>query len=259
MKVKKDCELNKSSEIKYCECGCGQIVHNRFALGHNKGHCMPHSEQTKILLREKRKLQVCSEETRQKMSDSLKGHKGYWEGKTHSEETKKKISESMKGKGSYCRTEETLKRQSDSHKNPSDEIRTKMKNRQNRLWKDRKYKDDQVKAIIKGSYPEGPNVLEKKFFEILQSLYPNEWKFVGDGQMIINGKCPDFVNVNGQKKIIELFGDYWHDGDDPKDRAKIFKPFGYQTLVIWEHELKNMDSVKFRIKKFSEKRNKCQD
>lgn len=39
-----------------------------------------------------------SEETRQKMSASRKGHRGYMKGKRHTEVTKKKISEATKGK-----------------------------------------------------------------------------------------------------------------------------------------------------------------
>ena len=38
-----------------------------------------------------------SEKTRRKISESLKGWKGHWHGKTRSEETKRKISESKKG------------------------------------------------------------------------------------------------------------------------------------------------------------------
>lgn len=95
-----------------------------------------------------------------------------------------------------------------------------------------------------------PNKQEVKLSDILNELYPGEWKFVGDGQVIIAGKCPDFINVNGQKKIIELFGDYWHKGQDPQDRKDIFKEFGYDTLVIWERELKNHSELKFKIHKF---------
>ena len=94
------------------------------------------------------------------------------------------------------------------------------------------------------------NNKEKELELILHSLYPNEYKFVGDGKVIIDGKCPDFINVNGQKKIIELFGDYWHKGENPKDREDIFKKFGYQTLVIWEHELEEIPYVKLKIHTF---------
>jgi len=85
---------------------------------------------------------------------------------------------------------------------------------------------------------------------ILESLYPGEWKFVGDGQVIIDGKCPDFINVNGQKKIIELYGERWHRDDDPQDRINVFKPFGYDTLVIWVRELQNSRKVRKMIIEF---------
>lgn len=97
-----------------------------------------------------------------------------------------------------------------------------------------------------------PNKPEQAIFSILNSLYPGEWKFVGDGQLIIAGKCPDFVNVNGRKQLIECFGTYWHRGEDPQDRIDIFKPYGYETLVIWEHELKDIDLVVNKIKDFTE-------
>jgi very-short-patch-repair endonuclease len=112
-------------------------------------------------------------------------------------------------------------------------------------WKDSKFISNQMKA--RGCKP---NKTELKFEQFLNSLYPGEWKYVGDGQLIINGRCPDFVNVNGKKQIIELYGDYWHRGQLPEDRAKIFEPFGYQTLVIWEKELKNMDKVEEKILNF---------
>jgi very-short-patch-repair endonuclease len=95
-----------------------------------------------------------------------------------------------------------------------------------------------------------PNVPEMSLLGLLEELYPGEWKFTGDFSFVINGKNPDFVNCNGQKKVIELFGDYWHRGEDPKDRAAIFAPFGYSTLVIWERELKDMEKVAKRIHKF---------
>jgi hypothetical protein len=40
-----------------------------------------------------------------------------------------------------------------------------------------------------------------------------------------------------------LFGDYWHRNDNPQNRIDIFKPYGYSTLVIWEHELNNVEEL----------------
>lgn len=82
--------------------------------------------------------------------------------------------------------------------------------------------------------------------------WKNEWKFTGDFSFMINGKNPDFTNINGQKKLIELFGDYWHKDDNPQDRIDVFKPFGWDTLIIWERELKDIKQLKRKIFDFCE-------
>lgn len=99
-----------------------------------------------------------------------------------------------------------------------------------------------------------PNKQELKLMGILDDMYPGEWKFVGDGQVIINGKCPDFMNVNGQKQIIELYGERWHKNDDPEKRKEVFTPYGYRTLVLWVRELQCSRSVKTTIRRFCESR-----
>lgn len=76
------------------------------------------------------------------------------------------------------------------------------------------------------------------------------WEFVGDGKIVINGKCPDFINVNGQKKIIELFGERWHEEDEEKERQKVFEPFGHDTLIIWVKELSSLKKLKHKLEAF---------
>ena len=89
-------------------------------------------------------------------------------------------------------------------------------------------------------------------------MYACEWAYTGDGQVILAGLNPDFVNVNGQKKIIEVFGDYWHGKRATKPtqredvRCAIFAKYGFRTLVIWEHELDDMVAVSNRIRVFHE-------
>lgn len=132
-------------------------------------------------------------------------------------------------------------------KKHSEETKNKLSLGKLSLWQNPDFVAKQMKA--KGVTP---NKTELWLEQFLNNLYPNEWKFVGDGQLIIAGKCPDFVNVNGQKKLIELWGDYWHKGENPQDRMDIFKKYGFSTLVIWGHELKDKDTVKNRIKYFME-------
>lgn len=110
-----------------------------------------------------------------------------------------------------------------------------------------------------------PNKPEKLLDKILQSLFFGEYKYVGDGQFILAGKCPDFVNVNGQKKIIELFGDWFHSKEcaeqrgrnyiTPQARINIFKEYGYETLIVWERELKNTEVLKESLLKFNGQQN----
>lgn len=157
-----------------------------------------------------------SEEVIRKRAESSKGRKSPMDGKHHTKKSKKKISKA------------SLK----LWKNP--------------LHREKVFGKRALTMKIK------PNKPETIILNLLNELYPAEWKYTGDFSFMINGKNPDFVNCNGQKKIIELFGDYWHKGENPKDRAKIFKPFGYKTLIIWESELKNINKVKNKIIKFND-------
>ncbi len=99
-----------------------------------------------------------------------------------------------------------------------------------------------------------PNKLEIFMNELLQDMFPNEWKFVGDFDTFIGGKCPDFINVNGRKQIIEVFGNYWHKKEDIKTRTDHFKQYGFDTLVIWENDInKNLSKVKSKLVSYSRK------
>lgn len=119
---------------------------------------------------------------------------------------------------------------------------------------DNKIKEKFLKASLKGK-EKSPNKPEKLLNKLLQNLLPKEYSFVGNGKIFIAGFVPDFINCNGQKKIIELFGDYWHNRKNAKERDKIrlktYKKYGYKTLIIWEHELKDLDKVKGKILKFN--------
>lgn len=106
------------------------------------------------------------------------------------------------------------------------------------------------KAIVAMLSASIPNKAEVFLNNLLDEMYPNEWKFVGNGDVIIAGKSPDFININGQKKIIEFYGEHWHQNDDPRDRESVFAPYGYKTLVIWGKEMKNIELLKERICRF---------
>jgi len=87
-----------------------------------------------------------------------------------------------------------------------------------------------------------PNKKEIQLFDLINCLFPGCYKFVGNFKFWIDTFNPDFIDKKN-KKIIELYGDYWHNlpGYKLRDKRKIksYKRNNYKTLVIWEHELKN--------------------
>jgi len=98
------------------------------------------------------------------------------------------------------------------------------------------------------------NNKEKQLNRLLQRILPKEYKYVGNGKVFIERFNPDFINVNGKKKIIELYGDYWHNIPQAKIRnelrLKVYNKYGYNTLIIWESELQNKRSLIKKIKDF---------
>lgn len=114
-----------------------------------------------------------------------------------------------------------------------------------RLWREESYQKKVARALAIA-----PNKPEKYLLGLLKELFPGEYEFTGDFKFWLDGRNPDFMNVNGKKKLIELFGDYWHKDDDPKDRIDHYKRFGFDTLVIWEHELENKNKLVNKLEKF---------
>lgn len=340
---------NTPKEIKYCECGCGQIVNNRFACGHHRRgvpswnasseikvsqlcqcgcgqltnpgkkyikqhHCIgkpAHNKGSKMSEDQKQKLSEVFKEgyasgKRVPWNKGMAGDPNYFltgvkrssesirkmvetklkNGKKLSEETKKLIGSYHKGKvisdeqkaflsklhKGRKNSEEHNKKIGDSHRGSkrSVEARKRMSEAQKRInstgirqdlkinkkrsitmldkfKNDETYLDNWI-----ASCKLKPNKLELLFNDLLQEMFPNEWKYVGDFQFFLGGKNPDFMNVNGKKKLIELFGDYWHQGEDPKDRINHFKQYGFDTLVLWESEIKNnLEEVKHKLTSYA--------
>ena len=108
-----------------------------------------------------------------------------------------------------------------------------------------------------------PTKPECKVGDCLDELYPNEWRYNGtaEANMIIGGRVPDFVNVNGQKAVIEVFGSYFHDVNKFPDRltdeqlVSHYNEWGFKCLVIWDYELKNINIVKQHIVSFVSSKN----
>jgi len=202
----------------------------------------------------------------QKISNALKGRKLSGEHKRNMSEAMKKrwrdkeyvekMHRSMVGHPVSEETKQKLRGDNNpfyGKKHTKEEL-YKMSDRAKEHWRN----EETAKKMIMGLQMK-PNKAELFLDSILQEYFPDEWKFVGDGQVIIGGLCPDFINCNGKKKIIELFGARWHDpvhyhvkyNQTEEGRKSIFGEIGFDTLVIWYPELKNKTKVIEKIKVFT--------
>jgi len=192
-----------------------------------------------------------------KKRPNMKGKNHPRFGKYHTTETKIKMSQQRKGKNNpsyidgrcskvyFCECGEEL---SDYRHKRCGSCAQQLK------WEDKEYNSKMRKKLSK-SLKKSPNKSEKLLYKLLQYILPKEYKFVGNGNLIIGSFCPDFVNINGQKKIIEMYGDYWHNlpkqKKSHKRRIKTYKKYGYKTLIIWEKELKQFKKLGNKIKRFN--------
>jgi len=97
------------------------------------------------------------------------------------------------------------------------------------------------------------NKKESLLNKILHTI-TKDYKFVGNSKVVIENFNPDFINTNGQKKIIEMYGNYWHNLPSykkrDKRRLKSYKKYGYDTLIVWEKELQNKKELKKKLLNF---------
>ena len=219
-----------------------------------------HSEETiqKIILGNKGKKHTnpnCQCMTCKAKRGEYKGTSNPMSGKYHTKDTIQKISKSKTGTHYSEKARKNHKGMLNKHH--TEETKREKSKTQKQLWQNPEYKEKQLKAMFK-SLDIKPNKPEQLLNSILQQLFPNQYKYVGDGQKVIAGKCPDFINES-KHKIIELFGDYWH-SEEFTGRNKIdeeqmkighfSKHGGYQTLIIWEHELNDLNKLKIKLIEF---------
>ena len=102
-------------------------------------------------------------------------------------------------------------------------------------------KSEEEKAEIydKISTIDKPTELEERVIGIVDS-FDLPFKYVGDGAIWIDGRNPDFMDTDGSKRLIEVFGDYWHIEGDEEERRSHFAEYGFDTLILWEHEINRM-------------------
>ncbi len=161
----------------------------------------------------------------------------YLTGKKQSAETRAKRVASRKG---YRHSEETKAKMSRSNKG---------KHKWTAEMRDRilplQFKGRKVR----------PTKPERRFQEIIDK-YGLPYKYVGNGYTWIAGRCPDFLNVNGKKEVVEIFGRYWHDSslnqkvrpqDTEANTLAHYAKYGFRCVIFWEDELSSDEAVLERI------------
>jgi G:T-mismatch repair DNA endonuclease (very short patch repair protein) len=210
-------------EYPLCKCGCMQRIIPQYHHQHYKIPEYIHGHN------QKDKKYKINAETKDKMRKAAKGRP------PSSEETKEKIRKKMLGR-KHTWGWKISKAQ-----------KGKMKTEEQlRNWS----KACKIK----------PNKQERKLNKILSEILPGIYIInVRADVMVLGGRIPDFVNVNGQKKLIEFNGDYWHGfeqtgrtkEEEEKQRIDHFAKYRYQTLIIWESELSDREDLKNKIIEFN--------
>lgn len=151
-----------------------------------------------------------------------------WTGKHLSEEHKDKIRQNhiLNPNGAFCWTPEKRKLFSESQKGEG-----------NYFYGHRHSEESKRRIGSKCLSLRRPTKPERMMDKLLDELFPGEFSYVGNGEVWLGKSNPDFININGKKLIIEVFGNYWHQGDNGDSRIAYFAKYGYRTLVVWEKDI----------------------
>jgi G:T-mismatch repair DNA endonuclease (very short patch repair protein) len=163
-------------------------------------------------------------------------------GRPKSEEWKREASAAKMGDRNPMRNPVYARRMAESK-------RGKPNPKHKEFW--RLHKDEQLRKMMVGLHKK-PNRLELKLIDLIGRNHL-QFRYVGNWEFILGGKCPDFVSMGGKKQIIELFGNYWHttkSRESADERIAHFKRFGFDTLILWERDLDNEDQTLQKILQF---------
>lgn len=100
-------------------------------------------------------------------------------------------------------------------------------------------KATRIKSIIKGLEPGKLNRPESVLGIYLERNFPGEWAYNGQCQagFVIGGKVPDFVNINGKKSVVDMFGNFYHSKEEEVSRVEYFRKFGFSCVIVWESQV----------------------
>jgi len=111
-------------------------------------------------------------------------------------------------------------------------------------WQDPIYRT----AVLQGR-KSAPNKLETSLQPVLAEF---GFRYTGGGDFWVHRKDgshnPDFKKT-GERKLVEVWGDYWHRGENPDDLQTWYATMGYDCLILWESEV-NAGRARDRVRKW---------
>lgn len=118
------------------------------------------------------------------------------------------------------------------------------------LMKGHVFSEERARKILQ-KVCASPNKFELKCLDYLNKLYPNKFKYCGDGSTLINKRSPDFISEE-LKVVVLAHGYYYHlrikglevTEENKRSVEKIdslpFLQAGYRVMFVWEDELNNL-------------------
>ena len=242
--------VSEDTKSLLAEAGLG----NTNALGHR------HSDETCRLISEAGEGWVHRPETLRKMSVAARGNT-YAAGRVNSPETLRKMSEAQVGR---VHSDETKRLLSKLHlgKTHSEESLRLMSESHKKMWQDPEFIHNWSESMKLSSHRK-PNNSELQLQSILDKHFPGEWEYIGDGKDVVDWvgrRNPDFINVNNRKRVLEMFGVYYHDPDLFPNRMSEgeliahYEKYGVDCLVVWEYDIFDDAKVVELVKEFMSRR-----
>lgn len=215
-----------------CKCGCKEVANNekQYIWGHNRKGKFP-SKIHKSRLSKSISETYLSKKLRKNISKRIKK---YWD-EVDSEEKEHRLAKML----AHPPSKISLSKGGKWHlgRKRSDKTKKRLSASLKRHWDSLSpfEKEMHIKNIFAASR------MPKSKFEVRIEILIKEndlpYKFVGDGKLIIDGKCPDFKHTK-KNILVEAYEERWKGGTKEsskkwkKNRKYFFKKRGYKTIFI---------------------------
>lgn len=208
------------------------------------------SEKTKLLIGLKSRALWAQPEFRAKvlasrnLANNSAAQKRWWKTASEIERAKRlaQLNEARKYRAGSIRVSEGFKRLWEKPDYREQQVLARK-----RSWAGNR--EERVKALLLGRIKRrGLTSLEKRFSAI-RDKYSLPYRFVGDGSVILNGLCPDFINTNGKKQAVEvaapIFKNWRYGSVDAYERRnrERLAPLGWSVVFLYDSDLKDEKTV----------------